>query len=52
MIAAGKHADTATPRRVLANIEKDPSVDKQVGHALLSSLPSPPYTHTFPTPNR
>ncbi|KAJ4424995.1 hypothetical protein N0V82_000277 [Gnomoniopsis sp. IMI 355080] len=30
MATAGKHADTAMPRRVLANLEKDPSIDKQM----------------------
>lgn len=38
MIAAGKHADTATPRRVLANVEKDSSIDKQVATPLIRGM--------------
>lgn len=40
-IAAGKHADIATPRRMLAKIEKDSSVDKQVCLFFSTSLSFP-----------
>lgn len=52
MIAAGKHADTATPRRVLANIEKHPTIDKQVGTPPLLPQPTPdqPNLLVLPSP--